>query len=466
MNVFQGPKKTKQRGRILLVNPWIHDFAAYDFWMKPLGLLYLAAILRENAYNLSFIDCLRSQEIGLDVPSQRGQRKADGSGKLPRTVIDKPQPLAFVPRNYARYGVTKEDMPARLRCLLPPDLILVTSSMTYWYPGVIETIRLLKSMFPAVPLVLGGTYGSLCLDHAQAASGADLVLPGPGELALADLVGNFLGHNLDCLPDIKALDSYPYPALDLYGHLDFAPIRTSRGCPYSCSYCASATLSGAFVQRDPQAVLNEILHWQQNFGVRHFAIYDDAFLINQEQMATPLLKEIRRTGSSCTFHAPNGMHLREMNSKIATLLYQANFRTIRFGFESFDLQRQQSTGGKVTNEELIAAVSYLKEAGYRSESIGVYLLAGLPGQEAEEVRKSMEFVIAAGARPIIAEYSPVPGTSLWEKACLLSPFDLAKEPLYHNNTILPCQSADFTYKMLQKLKTFARHTVSRLPGDK
>jgi len=27
---------------ILLINPWIYDFAAYDFWMKPLGLLTLA----------------------------------------------------------------------------------------------------------------------------------------------------------------------------------------------------------------------------------------------------------------------------------------------------------------------------------------------------------------------------------------------------------------------------------------
>ena len=29
---------------ILLVNPWIHDFAAYDFWLKPLGLLYLGNV--------------------------------------------------------------------------------------------------------------------------------------------------------------------------------------------------------------------------------------------------------------------------------------------------------------------------------------------------------------------------------------------------------------------------------------
>ena len=43
---------------ILLVNPWIHDFAAYDFWAKPLGLLSIASILREHGFNVSYIDCL------------------------------------------------------------------------------------------------------------------------------------------------------------------------------------------------------------------------------------------------------------------------------------------------------------------------------------------------------------------------------------------------------------------------
>jgi hypothetical protein len=44
---------------ILLVNPWIYDFAAYDFWLAPLGLLSLAAFLRKNGYDIRMIDCLR-----------------------------------------------------------------------------------------------------------------------------------------------------------------------------------------------------------------------------------------------------------------------------------------------------------------------------------------------------------------------------------------------------------------------
>jgi len=43
---------------VLLINPWIYDFAAYDFWLKPLGLLYLGGLLRANHHHISCIDCL------------------------------------------------------------------------------------------------------------------------------------------------------------------------------------------------------------------------------------------------------------------------------------------------------------------------------------------------------------------------------------------------------------------------
>ena len=43
---------------ILLVNPWIHDFAAYDFWAKPYGLLSLGGLLRLHGLRVSYIDCL------------------------------------------------------------------------------------------------------------------------------------------------------------------------------------------------------------------------------------------------------------------------------------------------------------------------------------------------------------------------------------------------------------------------
>ena len=43
---------------ILLINPWIHDFAAYDFWAKPMGLLLIASLLKHHGISVSYIDCL------------------------------------------------------------------------------------------------------------------------------------------------------------------------------------------------------------------------------------------------------------------------------------------------------------------------------------------------------------------------------------------------------------------------
>ena len=46
---------------ILLINPWITDFAAHDLWAKPMGLLMLASLLREGGCRVSFVDCLDRQ---------------------------------------------------------------------------------------------------------------------------------------------------------------------------------------------------------------------------------------------------------------------------------------------------------------------------------------------------------------------------------------------------------------------
>jgi radical SAM superfamily enzyme YgiQ (UPF0313 family) len=98
----------------------------------------------------------------------------------------------------------------------------------------------------------------------------------------------------------------------------------------------------------------------------------------------------------------------------------------------------------------------LKQAGYKSEEIGIYLLCGLPGQRAAEVEESIRFVKSSGARPIIAEYSPIPGTDLWNDAVAASPYPIDREPLFHNNSLLPCQNSDLTYERYQKLKLICR----------
>lgn len=445
--------------KILLINPWIYDFAAYDFWIKPLGLLYLGALLRRNKHEIHFIDCLDPYHP--DMRRQYGsnlKRRAYGDGKFFRQMIEKPQALSFVPQKYCRYGIAPDIFRNDLQAHKDTDLVLVTSIMTYWYPGVFDVIKIIREELPGVPVVLGGKYATLCHDHAVKFSGADSVVAGLGEKQVLEFLQSTFGEEPSFLPNEDNLDSYPLPAFDLIRNPEQLPIMTSRGCPYRCSYCSSPLLYKKFLRRDPHRVADEIEYWHKTLHVVNFSFYDDALLSDPEKMILPLLEELRRRNLKCQFHCPNGLHARAVSQKLSDWLYEAGFKTIRFGFETADPERQIKTGGKVKNEELIQAVDCLKKSGYKSSEIGVYILCGLPGQSAEEVYQSVDFVLQCGAKPVLAEYSPIPGTKMWEQSVACCPFDILHEPLYHNNTLLPCAGNRFPYAAYREMKKKIQNT--------
>ena len=443
---------------ILLINPWIHDFAAYDFWLKPLGLLYLGSLLRHNNHQVRFIDCLDPYHPAM-LRNNRWQlqRHSSGHGKFFRQIIPKPDALKMFPRNYCRYGILPEIFLRELNNNQDADIVLITSMMTYWYPGVFEAIKMIKEVLPSVPIVLGGKYATLCYDHAIKYSGADYVIAGGGEKPILQLMQDLFSEEITFVPDEDNLDSRPYPAFDLINNAEQLPITTSLGCPYRCSYCSSHIFNNKFRQRNPLKVADEIEHWQKIFNVNNFSFYDDALLVDPEKMIIPLLSEVQKRNLSCNFHCPNGLHLREITAELSELMYSSGFKTIRFGFETSDFNRQMQTGGKVNNEELQNAVRHLKSAGYKTDEIGIYLLCDLPGQRAAEVKESIDFVRECGAKPVLAEYSPIPGTDLWAEAVAVSPFDIKQEPLYHNNSLLCCRNDDFSYDDYMELKNSLRN---------
>jgi radical SAM superfamily enzyme YgiQ (UPF0313 family) len=199
-------------------------------------------------------------------------------------------------------------------------------------------------------------------------------------------------------------------------------------------------------------VVEEIEYWTTQFRINNIAFYDDALLIEPAEHFIPIMREVVKRGVHCNFHTPNALHIREIDGEIADLLYQGGFKTIRLGFETSNEATQIETGGKVDNQEFKQAVKNLKRAGYSGEKIGVYVMAGLPGQRVGEVEESIAFVKEAGAKPMLVEYSPIPHTPLFEKAKKMSQFDLENEPLFHNNSILPCQWDGFTMQDYGKLK--------------
>jgi hypothetical protein len=86
--------------------------------------------------------------------------------------------------------------------------------------------------------------------------------------------------------------------------------------------------------------------------------------------------------------------------------------------------------------------------------MGVYLLIGLPDQVEAEVAASIRRVRELGATPVLAQYSPIPGTALWPRACECSRYDLQADPLFQNNSLFPCWS-QFSWERYTRLKRLA-----------
>jgi radical SAM superfamily enzyme YgiQ (UPF0313 family) len=434
---------------ILLVNPWIHDFAAYDFWAKPMGLLTIAAILRHHGISVSYIDCL--DRFHPHAPRTDPLARY-GRGPYLKTRISKPFGLDDVPRYFSRYGIKPQWFREDLLNQEQPDLVLVTSLMTYWYPGIRETTEIIKLIFPQTPIVLGGIYARLCRDHAQNSSGADHVATEPVENSLFPLVERYTGYTIQPKFDLADLDSNPYPALDMQHGINYVPLLTSKGCPFNCSYCAAHFLEPERIRRSSQSVIEEIRYWSKTYGVIDFVLYDDAFLVDADNHAIPILEGILKAELKVRFHTPNAVHIRGINRQTARLMLKAGFTTLRLGLETVEFDLRQKFDQKVSEEEFRRAVTYLKEAGFNKNQVGAYLLVGLPGQKLNAIAHSIQTVKKNEITPVLADYTPIPHTALWSKAIVSSRYNLESDPIFTNNAVFPCRKEPFSWQEVSFLK--------------
>jgi len=175
------------------------------------------------------------------------------------------------------------------------------------------------------------------------------------------------------------------------------------------------------------------------------------------------LEGVLESNLALRFHCPNGLHITYIDRDIADLLYKAGFKMIRLGLETTDTELHRYLGRKFSEGEFEAAVTHLKRAGFATNQIGAYVMVGLPGQTYDQVAETITYVGKVGAVPYVSEYSPIPHTEMWEEAVKVSRFDLESQPLFHNNTILPCWNGDVfgelttLKKMAQDIRNKARN---------
>lgn len=400
--------------KILLVNPPIYDFTAYDFWIKPYGMLSVAGYLKEKADFVLFdyLDRLHLSLAGND------EIKLDkwGLGRFPEQRIDRPECLSEIPRHYRRCGLSREIFIDFLLRSEKFDFAFVQTMMSYWYLGVKEIIEDIRKYQPQAKIILGGNYVTLCPEHAESLR-ADF-------LSIGCELGP-LWEYLNLKPDLTQ------PAIwGVYDKLKTGAIKITDGCPFSCTYCSVPKVYGYFKKRSLERAIAE-LKLLVKCGAADIAFYDDALLYKADEILIPFLNEVIELGIKVNFHTPNALNARFITKELAEILVRGGFKTFYLGFESSSAKWQNMTGSKVYSEELAAAVENLKSAGADCDNITAYQILGHPNSDTQQLEESMHFVSSLGIRGMLADFSPIPGTPDGD-AC--SKWVDLTEPLLHNKT--------------------------------
>jgi hypothetical protein len=403
--------------KILLVNPPIYDFAAYDFWLKPYGMLSIAGFLRGQAeFTLfDYLDRLHPfMARQVELKSDQWER-----GRFHFEKIEHPEPLHEIPRFYRRFGLPRAFFLDFLEEQKPFDYALVQTTMTYWYPGVSETIEDIRKFSPKTKIILGGNYVILCPEHAST-SGADLLVKTKKLEPLWDY--------MQLEPDLQQ------PALwEIYKKLKVGVLKLADGCPFKCTYCSIPKVYGTFKPRSIEHSISE-LELLAKLGADNVAFYDDALLFDAEHVLIPFLREVISRNVKINFHSPNALNARFITKELAELMIRGGFKTFYLGFESSSAQWQEKTGSKVFSDELAKAVTFLKDAGANPQDVTAYQILGHPHMGIQQLEESMRFVSSLGVRGMLADFSPIPGTPDGELCRKWVDMD---EPLFHNKTAFP-----------------------------
>ena len=403
--------------RILLVNPPIYDFAAYDFWLKPYGMLSVAGKLREKADFVLFdyLDRLAPFMVAQE------QLKSDrwGRGRFYFEKLKRPELFKNIPRYFRRFGLPRSLFRDFLKNEKTFDFVLIQTTMTYWYPGVREVIEDIRQFHPKAKIILGGNYVTICGGHAQTLE-ADFIIQGTNLEPL--------WKYLDITPDLSQ------PALwEIYQKLKVGVLKLADGCPFNCTYCSVPKVYGKFKPRSQEHSLNE-LEFLYRLGVENVAFYDDALLYEPETVLIPFLEKVKQNKIRINFHSPNALNARFVTGELAELMVSAGFKTFYLGFESSSSKWQKQTGSKVFSEEFAQAVEKLLAAGADAANITAYQILGHPFIDIQELEESMRFVQSLGILGMLADFSPIPGTPDGEYCRKWVNID---EPLLHNKTAFP-----------------------------
>ncbi|MFH1539107.1 MAG: radical SAM protein [bacterium] len=325
-----------------------------------------------------------------------------------------------------------------------------------WMPGMIgisaktiefesakKLVRDFKSLMPETRIVLGGVHPTALPEDTLRESGADFVVRGEGEITavrLGDLITGDISspaevrgigylsngdvHLTEPQDLIQDLDSVPFPAWELIPPARYslypwqifkrrdvvAPVLTSRGCPYSCTFCATKKVHGKKVRpRSPLNVVSEMELLVRDFSVGEFHIMDDNFTVIREHAAR-VCEEITKKDLGIIWKTPNGIHVDTVDEELIVLMKESGCYQIGFGIESGSREILRRCKKKLDLSLVGSKIAIAKKHGI--EVYGFFIL-GLPGETMETVEETLSFMRRGFDHVNVAFCIPYPGSEIF-----------------------------------------------------
>ena len=372
------------------------DFSVLANRMAPIGILSLSAWLEQHGHECAVHDCL-----GPYAPRSLAEN-------VEQILATKPEMVGF-------------------------------STTTSAFMDAVEMINLIKARQPEMKVICGGAHisavGPTLLQHFPE---IDYLCIGEGEGAMLDLAEGKPLHEVDNLvyrdgerivanprrSRIKELDELPFPAYDklagfphdyhlpIFSHIKRwgATMITSRGCPYTCSFCDRTVFERLYKYNSAEYIYAHMKYLRDKFGVHHINIYDDLFTANKrriEELCRLLIDKPLGVHFSCAIRTGH------TSDEMLQQLKKAGALMVSMGIESADPVMMERHKAGVTLDKVRETVRQIHAAGLRAKGLFIF---GMPGETPESVRTTQEFILSLDLDEMnMTKFSPLHGAPIWDE---------------------------------------------------
>ena len=393
--------------RILLIGPpWGDVYGSFKHVAKvgvfypPLGLCYLKSPLQAAGYAVSVLDA-EASGLSLDaILAYVADWRPDLVGvQVVSPLWDTARRIAKAVKE--RFGLPVVAGGAHVSITQAESL---RDGRSFDYAVLSESEDSFRELVDAI---FHGAPGDVRKVAGVLSRDGDEVVTGPPRALRTDVDALLFPDRSD-LEHGKYLFSVPGK-----GIRRFTTVITSRGCPYSCTFCTEPLMYGRTTRfRSAANVVDEIEDFHRRHGIGHFIFVDDTLTTRKDRIFE-MCTDLRRRNLDITFEG--WTHVNTVSQDLLDAMAGAGLRRLSFGIESGNAGVLKSLKKNSSLVKIREAYRMAKKAGV--ETRGSVIL-GLPGDTRASVEETIDFVV--GLRECDHAYfnvaMPYPGTEIRAQA--------------------------------------------------